>query len=316
MQTTEIVYGRTGQVVEAYFPEVVRECLGIPSSVTASVYEGEISNDDAALWSPAVTVDSVSTTLSAAAGQGQAAGLRNRLTVASASGLSAGVLYLLDNTSSQREVVEPKKIASTTVDLVHDLQYDYAITVSTLKGIRCSFTVDATWVADENNILLPSEASYRVRWQYTVAGTVYNLQTYLRLVRKPFKSSVTYQDVVARWPHILDSQPREMRGDKFARMLEAAEATVRSDIIAEGYKPEQFNDTENIDRLVNHALDYQIARFFKEPEGREREAFILECKKEYGDLLGKMIGNIHVDIDEGDEGATTTDPVQRFFFTR
>jgi hypothetical protein len=316
MQTTEIVYGRTGQVVEAYFPEVVRDCLGIPSSVTASVFDGEDSNDDTALYSPVVTVDSLSTTLAAAAGQDQAAGLRNRITVASASGIATDVLYLLDNTSSQREVVEPRKIASTVIDLVHDLQYVYPITTSTLKGIRCTFTVDATWVATEENITEPNAPSYRVRWQYTVAGTVYNLQTYLRLVRKPFRSTVTYRDLVARWPAMLEGQSREMRGDRFRKLIEAAENTVRTDILAEGYKPEQFNDTETIDRLVNLALDYHIARFLKEPTGRDRETFIAESKLEYGQLLTKMITTLKVALDVGTQGATTVDPVQNYFFRR
>jgi hypothetical protein len=317
MQTTEITYGRTGQVVEVYFPEVVRDCLGVPSSVTASVYEGDVSNDEDPLFSPVCSVDSVSTTVATtAAGQSQAAGLRNRVTVASASGMDTGVLYLLDNDSLQREVVEPKKIASSVVDLVHDLQYDYPITTSTLKGIRVTFPVDSTWVADEDNILDPSESSYRVRWQYTVAGAVYNLQTYLRLVRKPFRTTVTYRDLVARWPSMLDGQSREMRGDRFRKLIEAAENTVRTDILAEGYKPEQFNDTETIDRLVNLALDYQIARFLKEPTGRDREVFIAESKQEYGQLLGKMISTLKVSIDVSTEGATAPDPVLPYFFRR
>lgn len=315
MQTIELVYGRTGQTVEFYPQECVRDCIGIPSSVTCSVYFGQDSNDDAVEFSPTVTVDSVSTTLSAAAGQTNSTN-RSRITVASSSGITAGILYLLDSTLSQREVVEPKKINSTTIDLVHDLQYDYAITVSTLKGIRCTFTVDATWVTTESNILDPSEPSYRIRWQYTVGGTVYNHQTYLRLVRKPFKSSLTYLDVVGRWPSILDKQPREQRGEKLRRMIEAAEDTVRSDIIAEGYKPEQINDTENVDRLVNHALDHQIARFHSAPEGRDREAFIIECKQAYGEIFAKVISNLRVDLDTGVEGATTAQPEQRLFFAR
>lgn len=314
MNTTEIVYGRTGQTVEFYPPECVRDTLGIPSSVTVSVFRGVDSNDGTAEYTPSVTVDSVSTTLAAAGGQGQTN--RRRATVASATSIVTGRLYLLDNTSSQREVVEPKKIASTVIDFVHDLQYDYAITVSTLKGIRCVFTVDATWVATESKILLPSQPDYRLRWQYTVNGVVYNHQTYLRLVRKPFKSSLTFQDLVTRWPDLLDGQPREQRGERYKRMIDAAEDQVRRDILAEGYKPEQFSDTEVIDGLVNHALDYQIARFHCAPPDREREVFIAETRSEYGNLFTRMISTLKVPIDKGAEGNTTTEPVQRYFFSR
>ena len=39
-RTVELTYGRTGQVVEFYPPESVRDALGIPSSVTCSVFDG------------------------------------------------------------------------------------------------------------------------------------------------------------------------------------------------------------------------------------------------------------------------------------
>ena len=314
MRTQEIVFGRTGQTVEVYFPEVIRECRGIPSVVTCSVRFGQDSNDDAAEFSPTVLVDSLSATLGAASGQAQAT--RNRITFSDTTDIVAGMLYLLDNNLSQREVVEVKKVDTTTVDVVHDLQYDYASSVSIMRGIRCYFTIDPTWVADETNILDPSEPSYRVVWQYTVASVVYSHQTYLRLVRKPFKTSLTYLDIVGRWPSLLQGQPRETRGDKFAKMIAGAEGVVRSDIVAEGYKPEQFNDTENIDRLVNLAFDCDVARFHCAPPERDREAFIAECKAEYGALISKMISTLKLNIDTGTEGASAFEPPSAYFFRR
>lgn len=315
MQTAEIVYNRLGQVVEFYPPESIRDCLGIPSSVTASVFLGSASNDDTPDFTPAVTVDVVSTTVDQASGQGQTT--RNRVYVTATASVVVGRPYLLDNGSEQREIVEAKKIASADyLDLVSDLQYDYAITVSTLKGIRCSFTVDATWVATESNILAPADPSYRVIWTYTVGGVVRSHQTYLRLVRKPFKSTVTPDDLIARWPEILSSEARDQRGEKYRRMVESAEDTVRTDIIQEGYKPEQISDTETLDRLVVYALDYQIGRFQTAPKGRDRETFVAECKQAYGDLLTKTVTTLKVGIDQSLEGATSVDPIQNYFFKR
>lgn len=315
MKTAEIVFNRTGQEIEFYAPECVRECLGIPSSVTASVFWSGDSNDDDVEFSPTVTVDAVSTTVDVASGQGQTT--RNKVYLAATTSITAGRLYLLDNASSQREVVEPKKINSAdSCELVDDLQYDYAITVSTFKGIRCTFPVDSTWVATETNILHPTEPDYRIRWQYTVGGVVYNHQTYMRLVRKPFKSTITFRDLTARWPTLLSSEAKGQTGEKYKRLIGEAESQVRSDILSSGYRPEQFADSETVDRLVNLALDYSIARFHAQPPGRERSEFISECKREYGDLFTKMITSLKITVDVGTEGASTNTPVQSYFFGR
>lgn len=315
MRTDEVVYNRTGQEVEFYAPESVRDCLGVPSAVTCSVYWSEDSNDSAVEFSPSVSVDATSTTVNVASGQAQTT--RNKAFLAATTNIVAGQLYLIDNASSQREVVEPRKItAATSCELVQDLQYDYAITVSTFKGLRCSFVVDPTWVVTESNILGPTDPDYRIRWTYTVSGVVYNHQTYMRLVRKPFKSTVTFRDLIARWPTLLSSESRDQRGEKYKRMIDDAEAQVRSDILADGYRPDQVADTETLDRLVNLALDYGVGRFHCAPPNRDRDSFIQECKEEYSRLFTKMVTTLKVQMDVGTEGAITVEPVANYFFRR
>src|SRR5688572_27601216 len=94
-RTIEIVYGQTGQVVETY-PDEWR--AGVPSSATCSVYDGRKGLDESAEFSPAVTVDSVSTTVDQASGYSQTN--QKRLYIASTSGLVAGRQYLAEEDSN------------------------------------------------------------------------------------------------------------------------------------------------------------------------------------------------------------------------
>jgi len=318
MQTTEIVYNRTGQSVEFYPPQAAQEALGVPSSVTASVYDGARSNDDTADFAPTVTVDSVDTTVDVACGQTNTPSNRRKIPLAATTSIVAGRLYLLDSgNGSHREVVEVAKISSGDhVESVTELAYDYAVTASTFKGLRCTFPVDATWVTTESNVLRPTQASYRVRWQYTVGGTVYNYETYLRLVRNPFGHTLTPQDLMASWPGIFQRETRDGRGEKFKRLLASAEDRVRADVLAEGYRPEQIKDTEVRDRLVLLAFEYELGRKVGPPEGRDQADFVREAAQEYGVLFGKTISTLRLALDSSVEGAINEKPIQRYFFER
>lgn len=315
MRTVEIVYGRTGQTVSMYPPECVRDLIGVPSSVTAAVYEGGDGNDETAEFSPAVTVDAVSTTVDVASGVSQTQ--RNLLSVAATTSTAIGGLYLLENAAGQREIVEPKGITATvSLTLVDDLQYDYAITTSTLKGLQCTFTVDATWVATETNLSMPRDPAYRVVWTYTVGGIVYTTQTYLRLVRKPFKSNVSIYDVAKRWPDIKTLDDRARRGQGLRQVLEAAIDDVRGHVLAEGYQPSQLNDTEIADQLIVLRGCYLLGNAYGAPGQRDQELFIREMRDEYASLFTSCISSLRIGLDTGGEGATSVKPVQRYMFER
>jgi len=315
MRTVELVYNRTGQTVSFYPPETIRDLLGVPSSPSVLVYEGIDSNDDDTEFTSSVTVDSVSTTVDTASGVSSTS--RNTLSVAATTSTVVGTLYQVENINGQREIVEAKGIVSAdSLVLVDDLQFDYAITTSTLKGIKLTFTVDATWVATENNISLPTEPSYRLLWTYTVGGAVYNAQTYLRLVRKQFKTNTSITDIQKRWPDAKTLDDRARRGQGWKAILEAAIDDVRADILAEGYQPHQLNDSEIVDQLVLLRGCYIAAGAYGAPGARDQEIYIREQRDEYARLFTMCISQLKVGIDKGAEGATSRDPPQRYFFTR
>mgnify|MGYP001607003175 CR=1 FL=1 len=154
-QTAEITYNISGQIVETYPPEMDE---GPPSSATCSVFDGDRSLDDTADFSPTVTVDAASLTVSSSSGYSQTN--RRKVNFSSTTGLAIGRLYRLLNADSQWEIARCTRIVTNSyIEVEDDLKYDYG-TTATLKGLRMTFTVDATWVATEANILPPTTVAY------------------------------------------------------------------------------------------------------------------------------------------------------------
>lgn len=312
-RTVELVYNLTGQTVETYPPEWPE---GVPSSASASVYDGTRSNDDTADFSPAVTVDPVSTTVDVASGYSQTN--RKRLYVAATTNIVVGREYLLENTDGQKELVTPTRVVSGDyIDLESDLAYDYAITTSTLKGLRMVFTVDAAWVATESNILDPSEQSYRVIWAYTVNSIVRRHYTYLRLVRQPSKHGVSIDSLKEYWPDLQSEEYAETRGQQFRYAIDAAYDRVRAEVISAGYRPEQIRDTEIVDELVRAKTFYVIASMGIAPSGRDVESFINQTREDYERLFNNTVNAVlKVAIDTGAEGNINPEPMRQVWFRR
>lgn len=334
-RVTEITFGQTGQTFTTYPPEWAE---GVPSSATCAVYGGTTSLDNAADFSPTVTIDAVSTTVDQASGYSQTN--RRTLYVASTSGISTSTLYLLSNGSGQRELVTPIKVATDDyVTVEQDLAYDYTATAtSTFKGVRLSAPVDATWVANEANInggpaqitaatltqydifgnysVQGRRTSYKVVWSYTVASIARRHYTYLRLVRQKPHHNVTLRDLMKYWPDIAEDEEAEVRGQQFRYAIDAAWDRVRADLVTEGYRPEQIRDTELIDQLVIRAALQVVAMSGKAPPARDVEAWIVERTQDYRSLFGRAISTLKADIDQGAEGAVTVTPFKPLWFRR
>jgi len=288
-----------------------------------------VSLDDGAEFSPTVTVDSVATTVDVASGYSQSN--RRLLYVSDTASIAIGRFYRVANAAGQVELVKPVGIASGDyLTLEDDLAYDYAITTSTLKGVRMTFPVDATWVADESNILgasVTADASdawdgdatrpnpaYKAVWTYTVNSIVRRHYSYLRLVRQPSRHNVTYKDLQRYLPEVLLEEYRDQRGLQCRDMIDAAWGEVRADIIGDGYRPEQIRDTELVNLLVTLRTVLRYASAGLAPDKRDPEQFIAQMSKEYTDRYARTIANLRVDIDQGDEGAATTEPARTLWF--
>ena len=314
-RTHDAIYNVTSQDrVEMYPPEWME---GVPSSATASVYDGERSLDDAADFEPTVTVDALSVTVDAASGSNQT-DPKKLSYAASTNAVVIGRHYLVENVDTQRELVTPIRVVTNDYLVAEDdLRYVYASgSGSTLKGLRLSFPIDATWAGTESNILNPKTPPYKVVWGYTVDSIVRRHYTYLRLVRQRAKHNITIADITRRWPDAPDQEHRKHRGLALRYAIDDAWGDFRFDVRSEGYEPSQIRDTELIDRIVLTRTMNRLARTGNTPGNRDPELLIAETQKEYEHLFTKVISSLHVGLDEGTEGDATNTPVQRYFFSR
>lgn len=327
-RVAEVIYGLASQTVKIYPPEAI---LGVPSSVTCTVYDGDRTDDDTADFTPTVTVDAVSTTIATTAA-GYSAANKRLCTVASTTGLVVGTRYLLTNASGQSEIVEVAAIPSVAVTLRDDLLYEYPITTSTLKGIELSIPIDDTWAATESNInspLVPSTTvlgnnrtgwqytpDYRVRLQYTIASVVRRYQCYLRLVRHQFKSGVTGADLKKRWPNIDNYDPATARGADAdqAWAISAAEDIFRRDLAAHDLRPDQIDDTElTAQNLIPLAL-WAFSDGTGSAPGRDPAVYRKERLDEYHLAFNKTVLTLKVPVNQGTGGGTEVQPRQQLWF--
>lgn len=263
---TALIYNRTGQIVSFYPPdaEVIGE--GAPTAAaTYSVWGGTQSNDDAAKFTGAASLDAVNTTVDVASGYSEAN--RARIYVAATTDMVAGERYIV--AGANREIVQARAIsAGDHVTLANDLSYDYPITSSTVKGLRHYFTVDATfialvssinvWGADTVSATLGGVVTgsggtqappYRVRWVYTTGSTVRESWTTFDVVRKPSKANLSYIDLLSVVPDVAYLEPLTQVGMHWAPQLVRAEMDVGLDLRAAGVEPDQVTDPDFYDRL-------------------------------------------------------------------
>lgn len=131
----------------------------VVASADFAVVDLRYSADDAGheLEAGSATVDSVSTTLSAAAGKGTAD--QRSLAVQNATGIVAGRRYLLSS-GGRTELVKVEAVDGTTLRLAATLG-QYFANGSTFRGVELSATVPSDVTGDDEHLGAPHLA---VRW--------------------------------------------------------------------------------------------------------------------------------------------------------
>lgn len=304
-----VVYGVTGQILELYPPE------GVPSSAaTYKVYRADQSNDSAVEFEGTATADSVTTTVDAASGFSQTN--RRKVNLTATTSIAIGRRYIIENAESQKETLSPTKIASGDyVENATDLAYDYA-TGATFKGFRQSFTVDATFIADESNITHADGTSYRVLWSYTVGGIPCRRWTYFDVVRQAKLHNVTADDLMELWPDVKGEEWIEQRGEQFKKQIDAAFERVTFDAKMAGVEVYRLRDGQYLDELVRQCALMVIAETGTAPGGRDPEVYAVERRKRYESDFNNAIAFLKLPIDQGSEGGSTGEPLRTLWFSR
>lgn len=240
--TADILYDVTGQTLR----HTVRS--GRPSAATYAVYAADAGDDDTAEWTGTATIDSVTTTTMSASGPAQVD--PTLIEVTSATGITAGRSYLLSD-DGQREWVTVVEIDGTDVYVSSPLRNDYA---SGATFVSCDITaaVDASWVADSDNLTDPSSVApgYRVRWAVTVDSAAHVELTFFDFVRGAVGHGVTMVDVEARLWNVIEDIPAPHRADQGQRLIEAAWEDVQAMLAGNQINDAAVRDASRVDQLL------------------------------------------------------------------
>ena len=251
----ELDFDVTGQ--ELYFdcPE------GRPTSVSdAQVWED--TEDDTATEEDAVgapSIDSVNTTFDAASGASETDPTLCYLTATT--NIVAGRKYLATNAYGEKEWIQVQRISSgVSVNARTDIHHDYA-SADPFVGTRISCPVDATWIADEDNLSDPRNP--RPRWRfvvtYTVSGVKYRAAIFFSVSRYPFRLTVDAQDVdrLSRgWLSRL--HPDDVRGAG-EQAIKEAQRQVRLDLWEHELTDSSFRNNEIINELIRWRAVWVVA---------------------------------------------------------
>ncbi len=237
-----------------------------PSSATFAVFADGTGDDGAAEFSGTATVDSVSTTLAAAAGSAQLD--QTAMSLTSAAGVTVGRRYLLSEVG-RREWVQLVALDGTTAYAATPLANAYT-TAAAFVSTDITAAIDATWVADESNLSDPSnpEPDYRIKWTITPSsGATEIAYTFFDLVRGSIDHNVTIEDVAARLWFTVDDLPIDHRLDQGARIIQGAWEDCQAELAAVGLNDAALRDAAMVDQFHMKRIALAFARNGKSPAG-------------------------------------------------
>lgn len=212
--------------------------MGRPSSATCTLYKP----DGTSIASPVVTIDSVSTTLSASA-----AAKATTLTLTSVTGVTVGRRYIVTGSDGQSEWVRVKSVDSGTkvATLFEATSYAYD-SADTFVGNRLTIPVSAGNAAT-------LDEGYEARLTYTISGTSYMTTVWYDVVRSVWSEDIApsfeFRDYAGRLAaKILQATDRD--GLAYQDELRQATDLVRQDIRDRQLRPGLFRSAAGFKRPI------------------------------------------------------------------
>ncbi len=215
-----------------------------------------VKPDDTTISTPAVTNDSVDTTVNASAAAGAAA-----LTLTSTTGVAVGRRYLIDNTLNDPEWVHIKSVDSATAVTLHGpIAYAYS-TGDAFQGTRLTAAVSA---AEADTL----DEGYEARWSYVVDSITHRPISQWDVVRAKWPQP---GELVPTWKfkrYAMSMADDELEGDDgagldFSEDLLVADDLLRIAVEARGYRISRFRSFDEfevplMERLLFHWADQGV----------------------------------------------------------
>lgn len=249
------------------------------------------------LETPTATVDTVNTTLSAAAAVDATS-----VTLTSVSGVSARRHYVVSGADGQREWVRVRAVNTSTrvVTLYEPVAAAYA-SGAAFYGTDITATVDGDSVDD----LLEG---YEARWEFTVDGATEYGVTRFDAVHTVWPATLTTTRELRSYagPLVGRDVGRDTDAD-FEDVLEHAYNRVIEDVRARGRDPSRFRSVEPWKRVVHEAALLHLAEqadvipsaYRDNPEG-----WLRVRREKYDDVMSATLSAAS-DYDDNQDGAVS-----------
>lgn len=306
-ESQDILFNITGQTV--FFDALE----GRPSSVTSvDVFRDQDGDDATAQFSPTGTVETnPNTTIDAASGAGQSD--PTKLAVAATTGFARNRRFLVTSAANgELEWFECERIVSADAVYARSPLLNAYVTSDTVQSTRITFTVNATWVADESKISTPQrvQPEYRIRWKYVVGGVTYVATTYCDLIRIPFRHSVIGPDVAAYSAGWYDRLPVDDRRNGGERVITESARQVKEDLRMRGIADYAQRNSEFLNGLVVRKAVF-VGAHTNYLHGAVDPAFMARAEADYYNFFEKLIRETTTQVTEG--GAAGKTPVYELF---
>lgn len=282
-----LVYGGGAQTLR-HVPAATNGRAAVVASATYSIVDLRRSTTDTARTiqaSTAATVDAVSTTISAAAGPSTADA--RKLTLTSATGVTAGKRYLLTHATTGAS--EPVRVVEVTgsVLLLADPVAAAFPSGATFKGLEVTGTFPSATANDET-LFDNGGGPYLVAWVYSAGGETITREEVIFVERAREHCPATEADLREHHPEIGSA----IVGGKtsIASYLAAAWRAMRADLTSRGVELQDLKSdvaTAAVCYLAAARL-YRFSGTAASDRGEEWADLADRAQAAYRDLLGAM----------------------------
>ncbi len=287
---THVVEDQTETLVS--YPPVIGQASAANVRIgTPAVSMPDEGSEDAA------TIDTVDTTISAAANAGD-----KSITVASASGITEGYQYYLD-TDFGPLVVEVEEIESTTIHMTNPLPT--AVESGTaFKGYAISHALTAAETADVGQSL--------AQWDATIGGVLYRWDQHFLVVNDNINYTLNGTRLVDLQPIVRELRPAH--DETFEDSIAAAWGTyLVPDFAEKGIRIERINSWEPLEALHSTAVVAHLLSQATNANPDFRDFWEAKYRKQSLDLLSNPLW--WYDADDNEAGVPDGDPANRPFTT-
>lgn len=276
----QIIYGSGAQTLRT-IPVNRHARPTVATSCTYRIVDLRKSEDDPEreiVASTNATIDSTSTTTTAACGLGTAN--ERKIPVTATAGFTQGRRYLLTSSDGIRELVLIEAISTNSYVMVRDPISRQFASSSTLRGVEVSGTFPLSEANDEEEIERGDGGPYAVDWSWDVDPSP--RREFVWLIRQPDSLLISTEDLFALEPSIASTSGKRYKPETAIRQ---AATEIRAWCQAHQIDPDNFHGGTMLRLAVTYRAAWHCVRQLDGPGNNERAQELKDESQKYLDSI-------------------------------